>query len=283
MNKAGIMAGSIVLVVIAVGACFLAASGSRARAQPSPAVVIGIDMETSGNGQSTLGPIDKCVEVSSGETFDVDVFLNAVPQNQDFSIEEYYLGFDNTKLTPVAENYDASLILLGRAPTSRILDVSRIGESSFHCAVIDSHVPPAEAAEQPGELGLLGRYTFQAIGSGFTALDLSGIILGNSNGEDWFATDVDEVWDGNSGYGRIAIDGLCSEWESAEPSPTPTPTETTTPPAAVTATPQATPVTQGENEGTDFAGMPWIAVYAAVGGAATLAIGALALARLRRR
>jgi hypothetical protein len=296
MNKAGIIAGNIVFVLIAIGACFLAASDSLARAQPSPATVIGIDVETSGNGQSALGPIDKCIEVSSGETFDVDVFLNAVPQNQDFSAQEYFLNFDNTKLAPVAENYDARLILLGRAPGSRILDVSEIRTSSFHSVVLDSRVPPEEAAEQPGELGLLGRYTFQAIDSGFTALYLSDITLGNSAGDDWFATDVDEVWDGNSGYGRVAIDALCSEWETAAPSPTltatPAPTATvpaTATPTALTTTVPATAtpaVPTPTEEGDSAAGpgdMPWIAVYAAVGAVAVLGVGALALARARRR
>lgn len=282
MNKAGIGAGSIVLGLIALGGCLLGASDRLAQAQPVPAAVIGIDVETSGNGQDSLGTIEKCIEVSSGETFDIDVFLNAVPQNQNFSAHEYFLDFDNTKLAAVAENYDADLTLLGRVDGSRILDVSEMRASSFHSVVLDSRVPPEEAAEQPGDLGVLGRYTFQAIGSGFTSLYLSHIVLGNSDGDDWFATNIDEVWDGNSGYGRIAIDQLCSEAPIPSPTLTATPTTTAAAPTAVTATPEATPLTEEENGGTDFAEMPWIALYAAVGAVVVL-VGAVALSRARRR
>lgn len=289
MNKAGIGAGSIVLGLIALGGCLLGAGDRLTQAQPSPAAVTGIDVGTSGNAQGSLGTIDRCIEVSSGETLDVDVFLNAVPQNQNFSGQEYYLHFDNTKLVPVTQNHDADLILLGKVRGSRIFDISTSDTFGFHSIVIDSYVPPEEAAEQPGDLGLLGRYTFQAIGSGLTSLHLSHIILLNSDGDDWFATNIDEVWDGNSGYGRIAIDQLCSEEPIPSPTLTATPTTTaaaptpvTAAPTAVTATPEATPLTEEENGASDFTEMPWIALYAAVGAVVVL-VGAVALSRARRR
>jgi hypothetical protein len=282
MNKASIGAVSIVLGLIALGGCLLGAGDKLAQAQPVPAAVIGIDVETSGNGQDSLGTIEKCIEVSSGETFDIDVFLNAVPQDQNFSAQEYFLDFDNTKLTAVAENYDVDLILLGKVDGSRILDVSEIRVSSFYSVVLDSQLPPEEVAEQPGDLGVLGRYTFQAIDSGFAYIYLSHIVLGNSDGDDWFATSIDEVWDGNSGYGRIAIDQLCSEAPIPSPTLTATPTTAVATPTPVTATPEATALTEEENGASDFTEMPWIALYAAVGAVVVL-VGAVALALARRR
>lgn len=201
--------------------------------------IIGVDVIPTGNTQSTLGVTDTCREVAIGEMFDVDVFLDDVPAGQDFSTQDYYLSFDNTKLSAVSQDHSASLILLGRVAGSNLFDASPApGASAFHSAILDIagevHGPPAAAyAEQPGERGVLGRYTFQATASGLATLNLSNnvIILGNSSGVDWFPTDIDQVWDAsyNPQYGIVAIAPATCGAAPPSPSPTPSPTVSPTP------------------------------------------------------
>ena len=200
--------------------------------------ILGIDVKIDDNGdtvpdntQSTLGTIDTCIEVATDEVFQVDVFLDDVPTGQDFSIQDYFLNFDNTKLTAVSQDHSGTLILLGKvAGSSLVAAASVIGANWFHSVVMDTSVPAATYAEQPGDLGVLGRYTFQATGTGLTTLNLSNntIILGSSSGVDFFPTDIDQVWDDNytTQYGIIAIAPATCGAPTPSPTPSPTPTPT---------------------------------------------------------
>jgi hypothetical protein len=208
-----------VLVVLSV---WLTGGFQEAQAQGGTGAdpnIIGIDVKidddgdtTPDNTQSTLGTIDTCIEVATDDVFQVDVFLDDVPTGQDFSSQDFYLSFDNTKLTAVSQDHAAGTILLG-VTNGGLYNASSTGASYFHSTVMDTGVPPAAYAEQPGDLGVLGRYTFQATASGLTSLNLSNsaIVLGNSSGTDWFATDIDQVWDANytTQYGLVAVDTDC--------------------------------------------------------------------------
>jgi hypothetical protein len=196
--------------------------------------IIGIDVITTDNTKSTLGAIDQCVQVAPNATFQVDVFLNDVPAGQGFSAQDYYLDFDNTRLTAVSQDHSAATVLLAKVPGSSLWDASSIGASAFHSVVMDYAMPPSTYAEKPGDLGVLGRYTFRATGTGLTALTLSSVILGNSGGVDFFASEIDEVWDASFGpqYGLVAIGVPCpgvtpAPWPTCKPTPTPTPTPDT--------------------------------------------------------
>jgi hypothetical protein len=199
--------------------------------------IIGIDVIATGNTQSTLGVIDTCREVAIGETFDVDVFLDDVPVGQDFSTQDYFLTFDNTKLSAVSQDHSASLILLGKVAGSNVFDASPTpSASTFHSAILDIGIPASTYAEQPGDRGVLGRYTLQATASGLATLNLSNnaIALGNSSGVDWFPTDIDEVWDASYSpqYGIIAIaPATCGT--PVSPTATPPVSSTPTPPSDV--------------------------------------------------
>ena len=195
--------------------------------------MIGIDVITTGNTQSTLGEIETCREVASGETFEVDVFLDDVPTGQDFSSQDFYLNFDNTKLNCTACDHSASLILLGKTPGSILFQVCQAGTGYLQSVIMDQSFPAATYAEQPGDLGVLARFTCQATGSGIATLTLSdsAIVLGNSSGVDWFPTDIDQVWDANytTQYGIIAIAPATCGTPIPSPTPSPSPTPTPTP------------------------------------------------------
>ena len=64
----------------------------------SGTMVVGIDADPSGNTAITLGTIDRCIEVSSGDTFDLDVFVDAIPEDQDLAGFNYLLNYDPSKL-----------------------------------------------------------------------------------------------------------------------------------------------------------------------------------------
>jgi hypothetical protein len=224
----GVVAPAMAAITVGfaiLSGCLLPCTGSQtAQAQGGTGGapnIIGIDVKidddgdtTPDNTQSTLGTIDACIEVATDDVFEVDVFLDDVPTGEDFYGQDYFLSFDNSTLTGVSQDHSSSLILLGLDPQSTLLDLSPTpSASSFHSVVADMYVPSADAAEQPGDRGLLGRYTLQATGTGVTTLKLSDnpIILGNSSALDWFATDIDEVWDGDFfvPYGLIAVDVPC--------------------------------------------------------------------------
>jgi hypothetical protein len=182
--------------------------------------IIGIDVKIDDNGdtvpdntQSTLGTINTCIEVATDDTFQVDVFLDDVPTGQDFSSQNFYLNFDNTKLDCTACDHSASLVLLAKTAGSSLYEVCGAGTGYLNSIVMDTSTPPADFAEQPGDLAVLARFTCQATASGLTSLNLSdsAIVLGNSGGANFYASDIDQVWDDNytPTYGQVAIDEAC--------------------------------------------------------------------------
>jgi len=197
---------------------------------PPPGIeVIGIDVEPSGNTATSLGTIDRCIEVSSGETFDIDVFVDDIPGERDLAGFSYRLNYDPNKLKVNVCNQD---MLLASEPGSEVETLSNCRPHSLPDTDGDLNTAAYDfgTAELGGSLGVLGRYQLEAGGSGISVLTLTMVTVGDSAAQ---GIPVDEIHDGNwtPVHGIVAIDEACPDpgWTpTPTPSPTPTPTPTST-------------------------------------------------------
>ena len=204
-----------------------------------------------------LGPIDQCIQVSSGSSFRVDIFLNAIPDGTDLGGFSGFLNFDTTKLDylgPDGDNFSHKFLIV-RDPESGFLVNTAVdqGATNQRINITVADVNGAASAEQPGEFGVLGRYNFSVVGGSgtLTLLTLSGVgtlpagsFKVTNNGGIEFAKD--QVWDSDFSpqYGIVAIDTACpppTGTPSPTTSPTPSPTTSPTPSPTTSPTPSPTP------------------------------------------
>jgi len=273
----------VVVFILALAALVGWAALGDAGTQAQPPVVVGIDVDPlngSGNGTSLprhtaesggqclnntdddladdtqggeaqgvindgcgLGPIDQCIQVTSGSSFRVDIFLNDIPDGTDLGGFSGFLNFDTTKLDylgPDGDNFSHNFLLM-RDPESNFLVNTAVdqGATNQRINITAADVNGAASAEQPGEFGVLGRYNFSVVGGGgtLTLLTLTGVgtlppgsFKVTNNGGIEFAKD--QVWDASFSpqYGIVAIDTTCpAGTPSPTTSPTPSPTTSTTP------------------------------------------------------
>lgn len=225
-------------VIAAIGVGFVLLSGSllpgtgsqTAEAQGGTGGdpnIVGIDVKidddgdtTPDNTQATLGTIDRCIEVATNDTFQVDVFLDDVPFSggsyHNLGGVEYKLNYDPTKLRVNATNHDWLI-----TTTGTLVDVGDCSAGGSPCPDQDGSLFASfldlggEAdAEGPGSLGVLGRYEMEVVGGppGVVPLTLTDLILaGYEPGVTEWTSEIDEVWDANFGafYGLIAVDVPC--------------------------------------------------------------------------
>jgi YVTN family beta-propeller protein len=172
---------------------------------PPDKTVVGIDANPTSNTSTSVGTIERCIEVSSGQTFDIDVFVDAIPQDRYLWGFEYDLNYDSSKLRVSGCDYE---MLLGSQPGSDVLslgDSCQDTDGELVAAVVDFETP-----EPGGSIGVLGRHQMEAVGPGVSVLALSTVALTDPvSGE----IIVDEVHDGNwtPVYGVVAVDEPCPD------------------------------------------------------------------------
>jgi len=286
---------------------------ARGHSVAQEAVTIGVDADPTGNTATSLGPIDTCVSVSSGDTFQVDVFATDVV---DLLAWETYFSYDMAviKIT----DRDVMMFQTGN-PGSQVFDASE-GlpdiDGRHRIAAADISEPPAPDSGS----GVLARLTLEAVGSGVSPASLSpvdvngdgtieyGPFLRDSQGRSVGDVDGDGFFDGPIANAQIAIDTACpggtpvasptapavspSQTPSASPTHETTPTETETPtatppvasPTATAAVASPTPGAPAatEDEGSAWTGSPAIIGYV-LGGLAAVLVAGTALLVVRRR
>ena len=109
--------------------------GSDKPAQATPGLVVGFDMNPTGNScpydgtDCALGSIETCVEVSAGDVFQFDVFLDGLPSGDSILGFGYKIyGFPGTL---IALTYDDSTVNLIAQPGSSILEFNDSVPDSF--------------------------------------------------------------------------------------------------------------------------------------------------------
>jgi hypothetical protein len=247
----------------------------------------GIDADVSGNSATSLGNIDPCLSVTSGQTFDLDFFVADV---SDLTGWQAMLQYDWSVLTVL--EIDSNLFLAANAGSNLFEltpDTLPDRDGLFGVVVVDMGQAPGEDGS-----GVVVRLTLQAVGSGATSLTLSEVLFMDSNAEPIGDIDGDDYFDGLISEAQIWVDEACP----SEPLPTLIPVApiTATPgatPTAVAASPTitetATPAGQpaedsapaGDEEGDGF---PWAIVAGASAAAIVVAFASgVALVWLRRR
>lgn len=244
---------------------------------------MGIDADPAGNEATSLGEIDLCVSVATGETFDVDIFVADVVDLKGWQATFRYEG----SVLRVAET-DVELFLVG-AERGRLLNLSDLApdqDGSFGLAVAD--MTPGGGHNGSG---VLARVRLEAVGTGASFLTLDEIVLGDPAAMAIGDVNDDGWFDGAVGHAQVWVDEPCP---SPLPTPTPRPTPTVrpaeTPPSAASPTPPATTVEPAEttpatpSEDDDNGGFPWAIVCGASAGAVVAALAlAIAGGRLLRR
>lgn len=158
-------------------------------------LTVAIDMEISGNGDSSVGPIQNCAELSQvGDTFTFDLVIQGVDSAQRIAGYQVDIDYDPTviRINSVVDS-DAP----GSTPPDDVTIVSRINSSagvgflklteprpdsdgSFTVAVLDGTGTPLPPDNHEDGEGVLARITAEAVGTGVSNL----IIPGPSGGPD---------------------------------------------------------------------------------------------------
>jgi hypothetical protein len=276
---------------------------ARGEGAAQDTVSIGVDADPTGNTATSLGPIDSCVSVSTGDTFQVDLFVTDVT---DLLAWETYFVYDMSVINIVSQ--DVMLFQAANAG-SKVFDVSE-GlpdiDGWYSVAAVDLAQPPAP----DNGSGVLARLTLKAVGAGVSPVSLSpidvnsdgtmdlGPTLKNIEAEPIADLDDDGFFDGGISNAQIAVDTTCpggtaSPVARASPaietpgnSPTAETPAVATPAQLATPSPASpTPVgpSPADNEGSAWTGDPAIIGYIVGGLAAVLLSGAALLAIRRSR
>lgn len=329
MNKMGLLR----MMVMGLGlASALAAAGhvwpsgqEAARAQQP--FTVGYDMNTAGNEcpadgtDCSVGPIDACVSVDPGNSFQFDVFMQGLPESEAIAGWDAKILWGPPDWLDITErtHVSTSVNVVVQIPGSQTLDLSPQDlpavSSPYITAVVDMAMPIGryDEANPPYTQGVLGRYRGQVaadIEPGLYALtfDPTYLSLTNTTPQNLCEAYVCEVLDGNHAprYGLVAVGEECpagpttpepgaqtspaataapTETTAAvptgSPAVTPTPAPATTPPGPAGAT---TPgAVSSDSDGTDWGSPALIVVYVAVGLVAALAVAGITYLGTRGR
>ena len=244
-------------------------------------VTFGIDADASGNTATSLGPIDDCVSVPSGSTFDVDIFVTDVT---DIAGWQAALTYDPAVVTVADAKVDLFLAADPESDVTNLSDYPPDSDGDFLFAVGDLR----ERGGEDGS-GVLARVSLEAVGVGVSSLDLQEIVIAGPGGTIIGDVGGDDSYDGPVHLARVAVDQSCASapppttTETPEATAIPPGTETPATPAPPSPTPAATapptqpaassptPVATGEAGKDDDGGFPWAIVAAATAGAAVVA------------
>jgi hypothetical protein len=162
---------------------------------PPPTPIVGADVDPTGNTATSLGPIDSCLSVSTGATFDIDVFVQGVTLLRVWNVALHY---DPSVVTVVDRHIQ---MFLAANPGSDAVDYS-YGDPSVGGAyeLTAADLSEEETAHESGS-GVLVRLTLMALGPGLSPAALSGVFL--------FAYPVQPVAVNWISGGQIAVDRGC--------------------------------------------------------------------------
>jgi len=274
---------------------------------------IGVDADPAGNTATSLGPIDPCVRIDKGDSFDVDLFVTNV---DDLFAWEIYFSFDGDVVN--VTDRDVKLFQAANA-NSDVFDASESlpsGGGLYRLGAADIAQPPSPDSGS----GVLARLTLEAVGAGLspatvTTLDVNndgkidlGPQLSSTRGQPVGDADGDGFFDGPFFNAQIAVGRDCPSGPAPTAAPTltvpaPSPTEGSTPTVTPTVIPTSTAETasptpgstaspgpqpsstpSAEDDGTDWTSGGFIVAYVVIGGMAALLLGGGAfLATTRRR
>jgi hypothetical protein len=257
----------------------VAALARVASAQDS--TTVGIDADPAGNTATSLGEINNCLSVVSGQTFDIDIFITDVV---DLFGWDAVFNYDGSVLHLM--NVDVQLFQASN-PGSQVVNFS---SSSFPDTSGSYTLGVGELSQGSSDSGsgVLARLTLEAAGAGTSQVSLTGLKLRDMHGNYIGDANGDRLFDGPLSEATISVDEPCVPGTTSPATPT-TPSAAQTPAASFSptqtpsaATPQAT-ATGNETAGSDSE-FPWAVVCGSIAGAAVIVLVlSLLFVRLTRR
>jgi len=211
-GSGGAVAAALLLAIVAIGGVALALRSASTTAQTTP--TLGVDAQPHGNDSTILGPIDPCVSVAVGQTFDMDIFIIDV---QNLLAWEIYLEYD----PDILEVIDRDVLMFQQAnPGSSVYDVSDAlpdSDGLYRVAAADTADPPSPDSGS----GVLTRLTFRALSTGTSVSALAyrdlnndghvdqGPFLRDVEGHPIGASDEDTLFDGTVFDAQVAVGEPC--------------------------------------------------------------------------
>ena len=163
---------------------------------------VGIDADPTGNTAITLGAIDACVSVTTGQSFDIDVFITDV---RDLFGWEATLNYDGSVVHLVG--MDAQLFQASN-PGSQVVDFSSDSlpdtDGSHRLGVGEMAATSADSGS-----GVLLRLTLEAAAPGTSRVSLTGLMMRDMHGVFIGDANGDKLFDGSLSEADIRVDEPC--------------------------------------------------------------------------
>ena len=176
--SAGLLTAAAVLVSFLLAAPPF--SSGVAVATPPAIDLVAVDMLTSGNSATALGPVDDCIQVNRNISHQIDIVVDAIPPNPPadgggISGFQFFLHFD-PQIVQIT-NVDNNFLLTsagGGVPVDFTDPLSTQGDGVLSIAAADfgSHLDSGP--------GVLSRITVKGIADGRSELSLTGVILADA-------------------------------------------------------------------------------------------------------
>ncbi len=166
------------------------------------ATAVGIDADPEGNTATSLDAIDGCVSVSSGESFDIDVFVADVRELFGWDARFNYDGSVVHVLSSDAQLFQAS------NPGSQVVNFSSGSLPDTDGTYTLGVGEMAEASADSGS-GVLLRLTLEAVAGGSSKVSLTGVKLRDMQGTYIGDANGDQFFDGALTEAEIHVDEAC--------------------------------------------------------------------------
>ena len=163
-------------LLLAVG---LAGTPHHVAGQSTPASnatihLLAVDADPTGNGWTSLGPIDSCVRTEVGKEIDVDVVVDAIPADRPIMAFQMTVDYDPAVLQVTAYDQKYLLAAVGSfRPFEAFNDPLPDSDGSLDLGILDIASNDPEGANMETGPGVLARITFQAKAAGSSMVSVA--------------------------------------------------------------------------------------------------------------
>jgi hypothetical protein len=156
------------IVAAALAVLVLQAGDAKATHSQSTIALAAMDVDTTGNAATAVGPIESCRRIEPGATVDVDLVVQEIPADRPITAIQFTVFYDAAVVHVTGRNVN---MLLSAVPDSTAIAFPALtdpvpdSDGAFQAAGIDF----SQTARETGP-GVLLRLTVQAVGSGLSLL-----------------------------------------------------------------------------------------------------------------
>ena len=158
---------TLAMAVLLLAGSLATGGGPTSFAEGNSAQAVRIDTDPTGNTADTVAGVEICREVSSGDTFDVDIAIEDVTDLIAFDTALYY---DKNMLAVVDRDVDFFLAIASGSNVRDQSDASPDADGYYGFRGLDTSKDPATAESGSG---VLGRVTLEAVGPGVSTLSVN--------------------------------------------------------------------------------------------------------------